>query len=334
MRVLNITNGDGAANTIKQSAVGGDVLAWRDPMHHGPFPENLTLPELAKVRAQYLAGPGGDASEVERDFDLRDGHLGAAQGYDRVVLWFEHDLLDQLQILQILDWFAAAGLDHTELEMICVNSFPGKPGFRGIGELTPAEAATLVTHQRPVTAPMLALAVAGWAAFRSDTPEDLVGFLRGDLSAMPFLEAALRRHLEEYPDATTGVTRTEAQLLRLMGEGVHGARVLFARNMDAETALFIGDWGTYRILERLCNAGLAACDPGPFRYPSFDRDAPDDFDAQRLSLTEMGRKVMTGDQHAFGVMPRDGLLGGVELARQGKVWTWDRTAARVLRRAI
>ncbi|MEO1406451.1 MAG: hypothetical protein AAFV54_08170, partial [Pseudomonadota bacterium] len=66
MKILNITNGDGAANIIKQSVVTGDVLPWRDPMHHGPFPADLSLPELGKVRAAHLAGPDGDPTEVIR----------------------------------------------------------------------------------------------------------------------------------------------------------------------------------------------------------------------------------------------------------------------------
>ena len=102
---LHITNGDSAANILKESTIRGDVLPWRDPMHHGPFPADLDLASLSKVRARYLAGPGFDAAEVERDFQLRDEHLRGATQYDRIVLWFEHDLLDQLQILQLLDWF-------------------------------------------------------------------------------------------------------------------------------------------------------------------------------------------------------------------------------------
>lgn len=34
---LHITNGDCAAEIIKASSLGGDVLPWRDPMHHVPL---------------------------------------------------------------------------------------------------------------------------------------------------------------------------------------------------------------------------------------------------------------------------------------------------------
>ena len=257
MRILNITNGDGAANIIKQSTVPGDVLPWRDPMHHGPFPAKLNLSELSLLRARYLVGPDANPKAAERDFQLRDKHLKASSSYDSVILWFEHDLLDQLQILQILDWFSGSSLEDTTLDIICIDRFPGKPDFRGIGQLDAKQMESLLKARRPVTEKMLTLAASGWAAFRSSDPDDLLKFLNDDLSELPFLAAALHRHFEEFPDAATGLNRTETQLLRLIRDGVHSPEHLFVRNMDLETTLFIGDWPTYRILDALCGGALS-----------------------------------------------------------------------------
>ncbi|WP_299606382.1 hypothetical protein [uncultured Tateyamaria sp.] len=334
MKTLNITNGDGAANTIKQSIVTGDVLPWRDPMHHGPFPAKLSLSELGNLRAEYLAGPDADATDVKRDFQLRDRHLNAAPSYDKVTLWFEHDLLDQLQILQILDWFSRAPMDDIRLDMICIDRFAEKPDFKGIGQLNADQMASLVPLQQPVTETMLKLAAAGWAAFRSSDPNDLLAFLDNDLRELSFLAAALQRHFEEFPNAVTGLTRTETQVLSLMGQNVSNPKRLFLQNMDMETALFIGDWPTYQIIGSLCAAGLAACEPSPFRFPSFTSEAPPTFDDQRVSLTEVGRRVLNGEEDAFGLMRRDGWLGGVEVTSSDTVWTWNKGAAQFARRTV
>lgn len=334
MKVLNITNGDGAANIIKQSSVVGDVLPWRDPMHHGPFPAKLSLSKLGKLRAAYLAGPDADPTEIERDFQLRDEHLKASEGYEKITLWFEHDLLDQLQILQILDWFSRTRREGSSLDMICVDRFPGKPGFRGIGELSPEEMASLMELRHPVTDTMLALAASGWAAFRSSDPGDLLAFLGGDLDELPYLTAALRRHLEEFPDASVGLNRTEMQLLRLMADDVHAPQHLFLQNMEMETALFVGDWTTYRILDALCASGLAACELPPFHFPSFSREKHAAFNTQNLRLTEAGRRVLNGERDAFDLMQRDGWLGGVKVVESGAIWTWDKDTVQFMRRSI
>lgn len=323
MRTLHITNGDGAAGLLKSSAVPGDVLPWRDPMHHGPFPAGLSLEALRPVRARYLAGQGGDMEAVEREFRLRDEALCAAPGYDRVVLWFEHDLLDQLQILQLLDWFAAAGRSRPEPEIICIDRFAGMDRFRGLGELDPVQIASLFDTRVPVTGDMLTQAQAGWGAFRSASPMDLVAFLTRDLSRLPFLKQALLRHLEEFPSAESGLSRTEQQLLSLVARGVHGPVELFVQNMDLETALYIGDWRTFSVIDGLCRAGLLSCDTGGFRYPPLSRDTREGFRAQRLGLTDLGRAVEAGEAGMRGRMHRDAWLGGVHVQSGRNAWTWD-----------
>src|SRR5919109_2595815 len=105
LSVLHITNGDHAAEQIRAAALGGEVLPWRDVLHEGPVPPPATLDSLRPLRARFLAGQGwGNAVEIAREFERRDRALGTAAAAEEVVLWFEHDLYDQLQLAQILDW--------------------------------------------------------------------------------------------------------------------------------------------------------------------------------------------------------------------------------------
>ena len=94
MSTLHITNGDGAASVITASAVQGDVLPWRDPMHFGPFPPGLSFDELGALRAAFLSGPGIDHDATLRQFRQRDDQIRRCDRYDEIILWFEHDLLD------------------------------------------------------------------------------------------------------------------------------------------------------------------------------------------------------------------------------------------------
>src|SRR6267378_7581354 len=114
---LHVTNGDVAASTLEQSLPDDDVLSWRDPMVDGPFPAGLDPAATSQLRAAHLAGPHLGHDQVLRDFRLRDEHLAAASRYDGITLWFEHDLLDQLQILQLLDWFSNTERIDARLDM-------------------------------------------------------------------------------------------------------------------------------------------------------------------------------------------------------------------------
>jgi len=332
MADLHITNGDSAASLISKSEVPGDVLSWRDPMHHGPFPADLDLDALAEVRGRYFSAPDADANDTIRDFRLRDEHLRGAAKYARVVLWFEHDLLDQLQILQLLDWFAQTEVEIASLELICINTFPGIESFRGLGQLDAQQLASLVGRATEVTPAQLKLAVKGWAAFRDPDPRELEAFIATDLSPLPFLRAALLRHLQEYPWADTGLTRTENQILNLVAQGTQDPGELFVQNMGLETELFIGDWPTYRCVGELCEAEVPLIESAtsePYWYPPIARGGRDAFRAQRLTLTSAGAAVLSGADHAFDKLQRDNWLGGVHFQTGERLWTWDSSVAEL-----
>ena len=54
----------------------------------------------------------------------------------RYVLWFEADLYDQLQIIQILARLAALDVPAERITLICIGEHPGIARFGGLGELT------------------------------------------------------------------------------------------------------------------------------------------------------------------------------------------------------
>jgi hypothetical protein len=267
---LHITNGDVAADALKQSNIRGDVLPWRDPVVDGPFPAGLDLEATSKIRADYLSRPALPHDQVLRDFRLRDDHLATAAHYDGVTLWFEHDLLDQLQILQVLDSFADAEIGHIKLGIICVDAFPGILPFRGLGQLDPAQIATLIDKRVPVTLAQLELAQAGWAAFRSPDPREIETYLQQDLRVFPFMKAALLRHLQEIPSVSNGLGRTDQQILQLISDGIGRPGRLFAANMDLETNLFLGDWSFFQHIHSLCNVQqpLLRCDQRGVQIPT------------------------------------------------------------------
>src|SRR3954449_4689628 len=148
---------------MRRAEIGGDIVPWRDVLHEGPVPA-LAPAELRPVRARYLARLGfPEAGQLEAELCARDERLGAAlEAGEPVVLWFEHDLYDQLQLLQIL-----AGLPDgpSAVELICIGAFPGRPGFAGLGELEPGELASLWPVRAPVTPAHVPPGGAPWGAF-------------------------------------------------------------------------------------------------------------------------------------------------------------------------
>ena len=123
---LIITNGDVAGELLRRTLGGTEVLPWRDVLHEGPVPLTATLSELTEIRAQYLAKIGaGDLDQLRAELQARDRGLARSAQFDRVALWFEHDLYDQLQLLQVLDWFNGHRREKEPLTLVQATEFLG-----------------------------------------------------------------------------------------------------------------------------------------------------------------------------------------------------------------
>ncbi len=320
--VLHITNGDSAGDLIRASGIAGDVLTWRDVLHEGPVPD-LPLAELSRVRADFLAGQGlGDAARLRDDFADRDATLMRFTDHDQIVLWFEWDLYDQLQLIQLLDFFSAysgAGLEetNTRLDLVCIKGY--------LGETPVDRFQALHAARTPVTDAMLQLGREAWAAFRSEDPGDLELLANGDTRQLPFLKGALLRELEEYPSRRNGLSRSESQLLEAVAGSPLRFAELFRRVSQREERRFCGDVTMAGYLERMSQSGdpLVSFPSGDrIRSPHTDEDSAAFRNAQ-IALTEAGRAVLSCERDWIEMGGSDRWLGGVHLDGRNTRWRWD-----------
>lgn len=301
-RVLHVTNGDSTGNTLAQLFPGDRIVVWRDVLHEGPIPTGISDAELREVRAAFLASKGwGAETDVLTQFAERDAALADYGAYDEVVLWFEHDLYDQLQLMQVLS------RANEGVELIQAPDH--------LGPLGPEELETLWPKRRPVTARMLELAREAWDAFRAPEPTALAALLERDTSALPFLAAALRRLLEELPDAESGLSRTERQLLESLLDGPRRPPELFVASQAREEAAFAGDAWIWKRLAELVPL-VEELPPAP---PLGDART---FAATAVTLTTLGRDVLAGRADRVQAAPLDRWVGGIQLG-SGPDWRWD-----------
>jgi uncharacterized protein DUF1835 len=331
--MLHITNGGSAANELREAGLPGTVVAWNDVLHEGPVPAGMIPEALRDVRARFLAASGWATYEAAlTEFTRRDDALTRAADQDEVVLWFEHDLYDQLQLLQVLDRLGRLVRGSTRFSLIAVDHFPGVVPFYGLGQLTPGQLRSLYPTRRRITAPELALGRAAWDAFTAPTPTTIVDLLAGDTSALPFLRAALLRHLEQFPAVGDGLGRTERQILQALAAGAQGPAEIFQADQQQEPRPFMGDSVLWSYILRLTKEPqplVARADGARFLLPvAFPRHA--DFLAQRLRLTRLGEAVLAGTADAVRGRGVDRWLGGVRLWGPEAPWRWDAQAGQMV----
>jgi hypothetical protein len=311
---LIITNGDSAGTLLRHAMPGVEVLPWRDVLHEGPVPLTGSLADLTDIRANYLARDSRDIDETRMILQARDRGLARSASFDRTVLWFEHDLYDQLQLLQVLDWFSAHGDNETSLRLVQASDF--------LGNQTPESIVGFRQLERKVTEEQLKLASEAWAAFRASTPEPWAKLLENDLPALPFLNACVHRMLEELP-GRDGLSRTERQTLAAVKQGATTPSALFASVQQQEEAVFMGDRSFFRLLDDLALAQeplIAGLEAAPFR-PNGCNTRQSYFQST-LSLTPFGKDVLTDRADHASRNRIDRWWGGTHLTND-KLWRWD-----------
>ena len=317
--VLNITNGDSAVDLMRTAGVPGKYLPWRDVLHDGPVPGALDLDALSRVRAQFIVSRGwASQDQVEASFTQRDQTLESFRGFDKVILWFEHDLYDQLQILQVLDWFSGQDAGSTTISMICTDQY--------LGHCTPDQIMALTEFESPVTGSQLELASRAWEAFCQTTPQAWNQLLDRDTGDLPFLHDAVLRQLQEYPDMGTGLSRTAHSSMQLISENKFHPGRLFAEQQATEQRIFMGDLSFWDMLNELVDPEqpLVALTGGKRSFDPRNK-------ADILALTDLGKSVLQGKNNWIDIHHPDKWIGGVHLSKEN-LWLWDDVSHKVVRR--
>jgi redox-sensitive transcriptional activator SoxR len=312
-RLLHVTNGESAGNTLRQTTLGGAVLSWQDVLHEGPVPA-VPRAELLRIRAGFLSECGwGSRGALLASLERRDRRLvEALRDGLRVVLWFEHDLYDQLQLL---DTLALAHEHGAAPELIVVDSF--------LGELGPDELETLWPPRETATDETLETAASVWEAFRAPEPNAIADFARHELPGLPFVAPALRRLLEELPAPGDGLSTTERHALEAVAGGARTPGAAFVAAQRAEEAQFLGDTWFYRALAAL--GGLVETTDGEPLPPAPPLGDGHVFARLPLRLTGAGERVLAGELDRVELLGVDRWLGGTHITA-GNVWRWDREA--------
>jgi len=325
--MLHVTNGDSAAGKLAAAGLGGDVLAWRDIPEEGPVPWTATGAELNQRRAEFLAACGwATAEHALAEMTVRDQRLAAAP---EVALWFEHDLHDQMQLLQVLALLSER--PHRVIHVVPVEVLAADPTFGGLGAVTAADLAALYPSRSKVTDELAAGAAAAWDALRDADPAALSGLAEAEAPGLPHLRDALVRLLEEYPSTSDGLSRTEEALLMAVAAGAVVARGAYAAYCELDPRHTLGDWIVWRRLLDLAHG------PHPLlnlAMPDGRRPTPSDtatagFLECSLELTAAGQAVLRGDEDRAAIVPLDRWIGGVHLTSPAPAWRWDRDTRRL-----
>lgn len=233
---LHITSGDSAGGRLAQAGLPGEVFVWHDLLYDGPrnpgWPDEATLSARARFLEDTTAG-GLDRTRILATLRQQYHKLLAAGASTPIVLWFDACLFDQAMLAHILTCLGQQGRRRADL--LCIDAFPGIVPFHGLGQLQPAELASVYAKRRPVSDPQFRFATRVDQAFAAQDLGLLTELAGMTAAPLPWIPAAVARWLREQPDATTGLGRLESLAMAAIRAGCETPSEIFTAVAAADT---------------------------------------------------------------------------------------------------
>jgi len=306
--MIHLVAGESARGTLEQTSIPGEKLSIDDILMEGPVIDGLRSESAWSERAEYLERffsiPKADYVSGKPE---RDRILSESLSHDEIVLWFEFDLFCQANLMYYLDWYASRDLGAARLMLICPETFPGKPNFRGLGELFENELESLFPQRTEVTAEQKHIAQRAWQVFSDEDPRAIERFIRSDTSPLPLVAPAWRAHLERFPSTANGLGVVPQKTLEAIQSQPLPFKKLF-HVVNSTPELFRHGMGDLQL-----QAYLDMLSSGP--VPLVQEEGA-------VEITAAGQAVLQNRLDAIEVNGIDIWYGGVHLT-PANVWRWD-----------
>jgi hypothetical protein len=303
MATAHLRCGEDLRAALPAAGWAGEYLAFSDPVCWGAVSDDGLMAYLAQ-RARVVALHAGLGAEAARlKLGAEYAALHALHRFERVLLWFEHDLWDQAALLRVLSLLAAPAPGAAPpQDRLFLMPADGRASF---AELPAAALAGLAPQ--PLTPAQIEAGAEAWAAFAAPDPTALDTLTRR-ASPLPHLAAAMRRHLMDLPWRSDGLALTERLLLRAIAAGAGDAAAALAALRAADPVFHVTDLIVLDLVKRLSD--------GPRRLVA--RGLP-------WRLSPLGEAVLAG-QEKHRSPPR--FQAGVAVGPEPR-WMWDPRAAGV-----
>ena len=319
-RIVHVCNGDSTADSLSLADLPGDIRVWADALDAGPVLP-VSDAEHYKIRGEFWAGRG--VANASSQLAAWDKGVDDATSAEEMILWFEHDLFDQLALVRLLARLARRGMPQT-LTIVSIDRHPEVPNFMGFGELKPEQLAELWPRRTPLSRDALDEAITTWIAITAADPRALP-FLTRRIKAMPFLAGAVERHLEELPDPLSGLSRTERQLLAAVARGESSPVALMREFQAIDPRYTLTDRVLLWTLHVLGACGFV--EGAPSGVPTADA-----MKTTSVTATALGRQALAGAIDRVHEVGIDDWRGGVRLSGRGPVWRWESRERKLIER--
>lgn len=212
---LHITNGDVFTNKLSTLKLEGDIITWREMLCEGKTETNVGSESFWKTRFEFLNKNYKISKSWFIDKTLKEYRtLCNHKQEDRIVLWFDFDLFDQINMLAVISWLKTHR-PYAEISLVSSEGEEDSLDILGLGELTDEQLRKLYTNRTLLTQDDIEYADYVWQLYCSDNPIRLENLKDFDSFQFSHLSGAIEAHLMRFPTIRNGLNEVENNILRL-----------------------------------------------------------------------------------------------------------------------
>jgi hypothetical protein len=253
MKTIHILNGDATLNIFKETNIEGDILVWREILAEGP----VSKTDLWAVRSKYICNTfGGNAEDYAQGVINEAERLKHLNDYDEIVLWFEYDLVCQINLTYILSVLNQTFEADQIISLICPDHIEGLPNFKGLGELNAEQLKQLLPTKVALQKSDLELATEVWDLYVENDPTKINAYLGKDFGNLSLLKKALKAHLLRFPKAGNQLNYIDEVLLDIINSGTTSKTEIYNQFWAKEPIFGMGDLQLDYALNKLQERGL------------------------------------------------------------------------------
>ncbi|RXG95917.1 hypothetical protein [Bradyrhizobium zhanjiangense] len=323
MTRLIVTTDSSAAGALLRADLADLVIAIERRLIWGPLPSDEELGAFFAPRTTQPCGlhwlDNTPSWRLEGSGVKDRGLIELLSECDSAELWMGPEPNAQLILLWLLDHCGNERAAVSKLVIRQLDIAVGRVDLERLAKLNPPIVELTPDH--------LEIAARAWRAYRAPTPQDWFGLLKTDLSLLPQLERGAVDLLEELPSVATGLGATEMRILGLIAPGNVQPFDAFPGHQKPNERRVFDYWEVGALLDGLARCpvpAVAGLDEGPFSLDMHDdalRHAR--YKQSRLSLTDLGKAVLAGDEDFCRHNPIARWWGGT-LVTTERLWRWDR----------
>lgn len=213
--ILHITNGDTTTNYLKKLNFSGEFITWREMLCEGKTTSDVGSEDFWKNRFDFFKTSYKISKKKFIDYTVKEyRNLCNKKGQKEIVLWFEHDLFCQINMLAVISWLKRYRKGY-QVSLVCAGKLKGSNKMFGLSDLNSKQIHQHYKNRIELKQDDIEYADYIWQLYCSDSPLRLETVYKfNPMSPFQYLTTALELHLQRFPSIKNGLNTIENTILK------------------------------------------------------------------------------------------------------------------------